>query len=322
MAQTKKRTGIAEDEPTAVGVKRVYAVYGPDEFLRRQALDEIAEAALGTEPPPMARVDFDGPTAELANVLDEVRTLTFLAEIRLVVVRDADAFITKYRAALERYVEAPSSSGVLVFVCKTMNKQWRLSKAIAKLDGLIECKAPPPWQRDKWLVGRARQHYGKRLDGPAAQALVELAGDDMASLDAELAKLDLYTGERQTIAVADVEALVGLTRPEKIFRMTDALARGDPASAIAIWRQTLATDNQAAFRAIGGIAWAIRQMIQAKQGAPHVSPTTSRAAARFTLEQLQDMLVQLLASDVASKTGLGTVETAVEKLIVRQGTGR
>jgi len=267
----------------------------------------------------MARVDMDGPTAELADVLDEARTLSLLAEVRLVIVRDADAFITKHREALERYAAAPSATGVLVLVCKVMNKQWRLTKAIQKVGRLIECKAPPRRERDRWLVGRAGQAYGKTMQGSAARALVEQAGDDMAGLDAELAKLAVYVGDRETITAADVEALVGLTRPENVFRMTDAVAAGDAATAIGVWRQTLATDNQAEFRAVGGIAWAIRQMIAAKQGAQRgVNPATARAASRFTLEQLHDMLVELLGADVAGKTGLGTVGSAVEKFIVRR----
>jgi hypothetical protein len=37
---------------------------------------------------------------------------------------------------------------------------------------------------------------------------------------------------------------------------------------------------------------------------------------RFSLRQWQDILVKLLSIDVATKTGLGAVRSAVEKLIV------
>ncbi|MBN1345267.1 MAG: DNA polymerase III subunit delta [Phycisphaerae bacterium] len=299
--------------------KPVYAVYGPDAFLRRQAIDQIAKQVLGEDPPPMARVDVNGPEASLADVLDEVRTLSFLATIRMVVVNDADSFITKHREALERYVAEPCGTGVLVLVASVMNRQWRLTKGVEKVGRLIECKAPPPWERDRWVSTRAKQTYGKAMQPADAQTLVEMVGDDMAQLDAELAKLTIYVGDRPTITAADIEALVGFTRPENIFRMTDALADSNAAMAMRVWRQTLATDNQAGFRAIGGIAWAVRQMISAKSGAAaRASRSTTRAASRFSLEQLHDMLVQLLAADIASKTGLGTVESAVERFIVRQ----
>lgn len=297
----------------------VYAVFGPDDFLRRQALKKIEQDVLGEEPPPMARVDFEGDSAPLAEVLDEVRTLSFLAERRLVIVQDADAFVSRHREALERYVAEPSRAGALALVCKVMNKQWRLTKAIQKIGRLLECKPPPPWERGRWLSEHAHRTYGKRLAGQAADALIELTGDDMAALDAELAKLAIYVGDRDDIRTEDIEALVGLNRPEKVFRMTDALARGDAAEAMHVWHQTLASDNQAAFRAIGGVAWAVRQMIAVKEGtAGRANRATQMAASRFTREQLQDMLVQLLRADVESKTGLGSVGSAIERFIVRQ----
>jgi DNA polymerase-3 subunit delta len=308
-----RASGSARD-----GSKPVYAVFGPDDFLRRQAIGQIVKTVLGDPPAPMAQVDVDGPQAKLADVLDELRTLPFLADVRLVIVHDADSFISANREALERYVAAPSETGVLVLVCDVMNKQWRLSRAIQQVGQLIECKAPPVYQRPEWLAARARQEYAKDMDGAAARALVDLAGSDMASLDAELAKLAIYVGDRDRISTSDVEDLVGFNRPENVFRMTDAIAGGDAAAALRIWRQTLATDSQAAYRAIGGLAWAVRQMMAAKGGgrAP-VGPSTSRSASRFTLEQLQDILVDLLAADVTSKTGLGTFDSAVEKLVVR-----
>ncbi len=320
---TQSANESRDDAARACQTKPVYAVFGPDDFLRQQALDQIARQVLGPDPSPMARTDIDGAQAELAEVLDEVRTLPFLSDARLVVVRDADALIAKHREALERYAAAPSSTGVLVLVCRTMNRQWRLTKAIQKVGSLIECKAPPPRERDKWLATRARETYGKELQPQAARALVESVGEDMARLDAELAKLDIYIGDRKRITADDVEALVGVTRPEKVFAMTDAMAEGDAATAVRLWHRTLASDSQAPYRAVGGIAWAVRQMIASKQGSPGwISPATRRAASRFSVEQLQDMLVQLLAADVASKTGLGTVQSAVEKFIVRQCAGR
>ncbi len=301
----------------------VYGVHGPDDFLRRQAIDDIADEIFAGQPPPMARLDYDGPGAELAEVLDEVRTLSFLAHRRLVIVHDADPFISKHREALERYLESPSEMGTLVLVCKTLNRQWRLTKAIAKRGRLIECKPPPPWQRDKWVVQRAQQAYAKRMDVPTAQVLVDLVGDDMAALDAELSKLAIYVGDRDAITARDVEALVGLSRPEKVFGMTDAIAQGDAAAALKVWRQTLATDSQAVHRAIGGVAWGVRQMLTAKtQGARGVNPSSSKAAAGFAVEQLHDMLVQLLSADVSSKTGAGSVDSAMERFIIQQCRAR
>jgi len=311
------------NESTKGGIKPIYAVYGPDDFLRRQAIARIVKEVFGDHPPRMGLVDVEGPKADLADVLDELRTLPFLAEVRVVIVHEADAFITAHREALERYAASPSPTGVLILVCDVMNRQWRLTKAVQQVGQLIECKPPPVWERPAWLANRAFEEYGKKLEPAAGATLIELVGNDMAGLDAELAKLAIYVGDRGTITAADVEELVGFSRPENIFRMTDALADRDAVSCLRVWRQTLATDNQAAFRAVGGLAWAVRQMISAKRGgSPAGGRSLERSASRFTMEQLQDILVQLLGVDVASKTGLGTIDSAVEKLVVALCAGR
>jgi len=310
-------------ESSSGEMKPVYAIYGPDEFLRRQAIEGVIHEVLGDEPPPMALIEVEGPKVALAEVLDELRTLPFLSDRRLVVVREADAFISAHREALERYVASPCSTGVLVLISDVMNKQWRVTRAIQQIGRLIECKAPPPWERTQWLMGRASQAYGKRLEPIAAQALVDLVGGEMAGLDAELVKLTLYVGDRELITTQDVEDLVGYTRPENVFRMTDALAQKDAATCLRLWRQTLATDDQAAYKAIGGLAWAVRQMMAAKEpGRTGTHASMTRSAAAFSLRQLQDILMRLLAADVGSKTGLGTVDSAIEKLVVEQCMAR
>lgn len=50
----------------------------------------------------MSEYDCATTTAELASVLDDLRTLPFLSERRLVLVREADKFISLYREAVSR----------------------------------------------------------------------------------------------------------------------------------------------------------------------------------------------------------------------------
>ena len=77
-------------------VKPVYALVGSDSFLQLQTLREI----LAEMPPDVQRVDVDGERAELAEVLDELRSYAMFGGAKLVVVRDADAFISRFREQL------------------------------------------------------------------------------------------------------------------------------------------------------------------------------------------------------------------------------
>ena len=88
--------------------KPVYVICGSESFLKRQALRSVLRG-LGIHPADdsMAVTQFDAE-AELSAVLDELRTLPLLAEHRVVMVDEADAFIAAHRPQLERYLAAPS----------------------------------------------------------------------------------------------------------------------------------------------------------------------------------------------------------------------
>ena len=91
--------------------KSVYAVVGNDAFRKRQAIeaicDQLAKGGGSDEGPSR----YEGAKTELAIVLDDVRTYSLLGGARIVIVEDADPFITRNRANLEKYCAEPVDSG-------------------------------------------------------------------------------------------------------------------------------------------------------------------------------------------------------------------
>src|SRR5215218_401759 len=116
-------------------VSPVYALVGTDSFRQLQALQEVVAAMAGD----VQRVDAEGERAELADVLDELRSFAMFGGSKLVVVRDADAFITRFREQLEDYVVNPSQSGTLVLRLNSLPANQRIHKAIAKTGKIEDC---------------------------------------------------------------------------------------------------------------------------------------------------------------------------------------
>lgn len=290
----------------------VYVVCGTDEFLKRQAVQRIVSAVLGEDSQHLALSPFDGPTAELADVLDELRTLPFLAERRLVVVRDADAFITKHRAALEHYLTEPSDWGVLLLVCRSFPANTRLAKLAARVGEVVRCEPLKGGAVQQWVAQRIRNAHGKGMEPAAIDSLINLVGEELERLDAELEKLALYVLDRPVVTVKDVEAVVGADRRQTIWAILDAIGTANVGHALELWERLLMTDRDAPYRAIGGLAWGVRQMLAGRAfGRPYRS-----ARPPFSREQLEVMLVRLKEADLRSKTGLGSVQAQVEQFIV------
>ncbi|MFQ5591649.1 MAG: DNA polymerase III subunit delta [Phycisphaerae bacterium] len=311
----------------------VYAVAGPDRFLRNEAIESIVAGVTG-EIEALGPMRVDGADAELAEVCDELRTFSLLGGRRLVIVDDADCFISAHRSALERYCSDPAETGTLILACNTLPKNTRLYKIIGKCGAVIHCHPPDKRAVLGWIKRRAREKHDKEVTAEAARALREHLGDSPGVLAAELTKLAAYVGRRPDITPADIDALTGHHREEKVFAVTDALSAGDTAGALRHWEQVLATDRAAPARAIAGLAWGVRRLLEAKRDLDagvtmrevarrlYADPNTlERRLARKYIKMLEEQQHDLLRADLAIKTGAATVDSVVERFIVKHSIG-
>src|SRR5688572_12945857 len=155
--------------------KPVYALVGDDSFLQLQELARIT-ALVGKD---AQRMDYDGDSAQLAEVLDELRCYSMFGGDcgKLVVMRNADAFVTKFREQLEEYVASPADSGTLVLRLSSLPANQRIAKLIAKNGEIVPCE--PPKDLPKWAVERAKSAHRVQLAPDAARVLADLIGPDL-----------------------------------------------------------------------------------------------------------------------------------------------
>jgi len=88
----------------------VYVLRGTDPFLLEKGRAAVRDRTIGDADPGLAVAEFDGPEAQAAEVLDALRTLPFLAERRLVILREADDFLNKTTRPL---LHTPDPKGTL-----------------------------------------------------------------------------------------------------------------------------------------------------------------------------------------------------------------
>jgi DNA polymerase-3 subunit delta len=311
----------------------VYAIIGHDRLLRNDAVAAIL-AHLETDADDLGPTRANGAEAELAEVLDDVRTVSLLGSRRIVIVDDADPFISEHRQALERYCADAFDGGSLILLCNSLPKNTRLYRIIEKHGAIVACDPPKGRALQPWIEGRARTRHGKRIGAEGAQRLREHVGDEPGILDAELAKLAAYVGDRPEITPADISALTGHHREEKVFGLIDAMLAGNTAAALRDWEQVWATDRAAPGRAIAGLAWAVRRLLEVhrdwRRGVSMYAlakrmftdaNALQRRLERLSPERLEQFQRDLLDADLAVKTGLSKVDVAIEKFIVKHSVG-
>ncbi len=213
--------------------QRVYALSGDEDFLKRLVRDKIISTILGDADADFAVSVYAGDKLDFSTVRNELDTLPFLAPCRILVVENADPFVTNHRPSLERYATNPSPVGVLILDVKTFPETTKLAKALPDA-AKIACKAPPPYKVPAWCVEWAKSRHSKKLGSDAAELLVDLVGPAMGQLDQELGKLASAVGARPAITAEDVAKLVGRTKAADVFRIMDAVGEGKPAEALGI----------------------------------------------------------------------------------------
>jgi DNA polymerase III subunit delta len=242
-------------------VQPVYVLHGDEDFLKRQVLAALQALVLGQPGESLGLSAHAGDKATFAAVHDELQTLPFLGPRRLVVVDTADPFVTRHRAALEKYVANPAPHGVLVLDVKSWPANTRLAKLLDG-PGTISCKAPAGQRLTEWCVKRMASAHGKQLSAPAAGMLVDLVGPDMGQLDQELAKLAVYAGEAARVDAGDVDKLVGSSRAESTWKIFDAVAAGQPGEALEILDR-LFDQGEDPLRVLGAFSMQLRRLAQA-----------------------------------------------------------
>lgn len=308
-------------------IKPVYVLYGTDDFLRVEYRKRIISQIIGQADPQTSVTSLDA-TAELAEVLDDLRTVPFLAPRRAVIITDADAFVSAYRQQLEKYLDSPSATGSLILTVSSWPKNTRLAKLVAKIGEATDCSAPG--QRDLlvWLTKSAAKRQ-KKIAPPAAQLLIQWRGEDLAALDGEMEKLSLYVGQRDQITTDDVSTLVTATAGPAAFALTNCITSGDIPGALKALAGSI-TRRGEEFKTLGMIAWHLRKAMQVQQGITRGTPASQACkAARVFFQQtqfvdmlkrrplgvLQDDFRKLLAADLAMKTGTEPT-AAMQQLVV------
>ncbi len=307
-------------------IQPVYVLHGADAFLRDAHRREIVAHAVGNADPQLCVSTFDAE-AELAVVLDELRTMPFLAERRVVVVRDADRFVSAHRRALEGYLESPCTTGTLVLMVSSWPSNTRLAKRVAKIGRAIDCSPPEGGRLVSWLTDAASRH-GKKLQRDAAVLLSQWIGGDLSALDGELEKLATYVGEREAITAEDVSRLVTATAGPQAFDLTDAIRDGKPRAALEALSGLLNVRGEE-FRVLGLIAWHLRLVLGAHQavlagknpdGALGRIPYRSKQGYRRLLQRrplgrIQQDFRELIRVDLAMKSG-ATARAAMQDLVL------
>jgi DNA polymerase-3 subunit delta len=257
---------------------------GPEAYQRRACREALLRAALGDADRDSAVTRYDLNEVELAEVIDDARSLSLFASDRVILVRSAEAVLPKGRGADESEEESPRGQGellagylrdaspgvVIAFDCDRYElegddkaKLDRVRKFYSAIRDTVEMRRYSVEDAATEAAALAKR-VGLQIESDAVTLLIESLAADVARIAVEIEKLSLYAGPGRTVTAEDIGALVPDARATTIFALVGALGRRDRARALAVL-DTLTKEGEYLPLALSFLAGQFRLALAAKE---------------------------------------------------------
>ncbi len=252
----------------------VYLVAGDDEYNKDKKVKELVKKTLPAENRELNYLDLDcSGTKDFVFDLDSaVRTVPFLADRRVIVIREFERLAKEPAKALLAYVEAPSDLTVLILVTKDVAKSDFEKGALYK--NICAFSQASVYYR-LWpneLPGEIKRKFaglGKSISQEACEIIVERVGNNMRDLDSEIEKINLYIGQKKNVEAGDVLFLVSGLDVKSVFDLINAVSGKKLTEALKILNDIFYMDLHAGPLVVGAIyahfknVWTARALMRA-----------------------------------------------------------
>lgn len=295
-------------------------------FLAEEAVDKIVNAAIDPSMRDLAYSSFYADETPPAEVVLEAQTLPFLAERRVIVVRNAQRYNFESQAGpVWHYIEHASESSLLLLIASQIDRRTKFFKLCGKHGLVVECPMLRETEADAWLRERAQQ-AGKNIAPPAAAELIRRAGLHLSDINNALNIAVAYVGTEPLIREQDVVKSCADVAEEEVWTLTDAIAMSQPATALASLRKLIDMGKHQD-ELIGAINWVLKSAYQAAApGAPSISPFVSRKVQglvnKLGIKKLRDALILVNDTHFMMRSTGVDENLALELLVVKLAAPR
>ena len=311
----------------ANSVRGAYLFEGVEENIKASALAALRGQLLPEGLEELNENLMDNPSTDA--LIAAAETLPFLADKRLVVVREHPALAGKAEAdeRLTEYMAHVPDSCVMVFLCRgKADARKKLYRAIQKHGAVVTFSPLSDAELNAWII-KAFSALGKRCALQTASLLAFTVGNDTALLRAEMEKITALCGEREDVADEDVRAVATRSIECTVFEMVDAVVAGQEGRAFSLLKDMLLSGSDR----IGILAMLLRQYrllqhvkimqfekkpvqeIKQRLGvAPFAAERCIRQAAAYSGKEIKQAVDICLDTEYRIKSGRLNQEGALE----------
>ncbi|MFJ7679273.1 DNA polymerase III subunit delta [Peribacillus sp. NPDC097284] len=319
----------------------VYLVYGTEAYLINETKQLLIEHVLHEDEMDFNFSQFDLEETPVETALEDVETLPFIGERRLVFMQNP-FFLTAEKSKskvehnvkrLEAYLSDPVPYSIVVLTApyEKLDERKKITKELKRKAVLIEAKKLGDRELKVWVKERVAE-YQVQIDDQATELLLELAGTNLMMLTNELDKMALYVEDEKRISTEVVEKLVAKSLEQNIFTLVDSVLQRKMESAMTILHDLL-RQNEEPIKILSVMAGQVRLMYQVKElsrqgysqqkiaGQLRVHPYRVKLAlektGKFQVKELLSIIDDLAEADYRMKTGQADKAITLELLLLK-----
>lgn len=270
---------------------------------------------------------FDGVELDIDAVREAMHAMPFLADKKLVVVRDIAARKDIHDALIQILQNIPESTDVII-ADEKLDKRGALYKVLSgfTMNEYNELSEP---ELLRWIQTAAADIH-LDIDTRMARLLLQRAGENQWILANELQKL--ADSEEQVTETLLLDMVEEHPR-ETIFQLLDAIIQGKTTQALSIYSKLKQAQLDPHYT-ISMLVWqlhllgyivtkgerSIDQVARDAKASPYVLKKLASAQNRMTKQSYETMLDEVFAVDAEIKSAPVDADSAVEQLITKLAT--
>ena len=308
----------------------VYFFTGEEDFLKREALQTLYKLLVHEEQKDFNYSLLYGKDTTAGDILAQAEALPFLAERRLVVVREIEKL--SGRDELEDYLDKPNPSTCLVLLTADYDAKKQRTEFFKKLKK-FEVVFWPLYANElkAWVAARFKEQ-DQSIGTDAVDLLISKVGTNMANLHSEIQKLLINLKGRSKVTAADLKSQLFRLYTDEGWQLERILGRKEVTPALVAVQDLLREKKDSSY-ILGVMAGAWRKLIVAKE-MQHNNASSAEIMARawvktfddqrnfsaslqqFELPELLSKYKKIAETDLAIKSGKKDPLWALENLII------
>lgn len=196
------------------------------------------------------------------TIVDEAKTLPFMSERKLIVVKNIDRLKKGDDEAFIDYCLNPCQKSCVIFMGADIDRRRKFFQVLSQ-NG-VAIRFHPLSERDlcQWIKKRLLEHHLK-ISEEALSYLVNFIGNDLKTINNELEKIISFVGERKEVVLEDLEAVTGDIHHRSIFELSSSIGWKREGDALRLMGRIL-LQGESPLKILGLISYQFRSILLTK----------------------------------------------------------